>query len=388
MLRKLSVSLRYLQSRKSVWRTLSAFDDWAKEIALMPTNQSRSKKILIIRLDEIGDYLLFRNTLAAYRQSPKWVEYEFTLLGNILWKSFFDFADIDTVHNAIWMDKNRYYNDEAFRKQLWRQLRNEGFEIVICPSHSRPLMLDDICMLASGAEHRIGIVNDLEFDEMNQVSDRLYTALYKNDMLQHEFFFNRDFTNWCCDTALNYTRPSIPRPGVANTPPEDYILFFIGASKQSKLWPAKRWIELVTICKKENNPEVILSGGKADLDMANQIMEATGCKSIAGATGLVDMIDWIANAKAIVTNDTMACHLSASCGTPAVIIANGVNFYKFTAYYEAGISNIRSVYPGSFLRKWARHNHKMFKAHLAVTRDIGTIEANVVYNELIKLLSR
>ena len=388
MLRKISVSLRLLQSRKEVRRTLSLFDEWKQQIAQLPANKGQVKKMLIIRLDDIGDYLLFRNTLPAYRESPKWAGYEITLLGNVAYKDIFHYADNAMADKTIWVNKHEYFGDEQFRKQLWERLRADGFDTVICPSHSRPLLLDDVCMLAAGAANNLAVENDLDYPEINALSDKMYTARYQNDKLEHELFYNRGFANWCCNAELNYTRPFMTPPGVAQVPQKDYIIFFVGASKQSKLWAPKRWIELVNIYKADSsNCECIIAGGKGDKEIADEVVQATGARSIAGEISLVDMIDWIANAKAVVTNDTMTPHLAVSCGTPTVIVANGVNFYKFCAYEQAGIAGVVSVYPDNFLRMWKQKGYKMFRDHLAVTKDITTIQAETVYNALKELLS-
>ena len=53
----------------------------------LPLGQNtNSNTLLIIRLDAIGDYLLFRNFLSVIRASRKYKDYEITLCGNIVWK--------------------------------------------------------------------------------------------------------------------------------------------------------------------------------------------------------------------------------------------------------------------------------------------------------------
>ena len=388
MLRKISISLRVLQSKKEIKRTLKLYEEWSKEIASISGSKERSKKILIIRLDEIGDYLLFRNTMAAYRDNPEWAGYEITLLGNVFWKEMFEFADSSLADKSYWVNKHEYFSDHQLRKKLWLSLSQEGFEIAICPSHCRPLLLDDLCMLASGAKTRIGCYNDLEYKEINKLSDSHYTSLYKNDKLEHELFYNRGFANWCCHSHLSYTRPSINPPGITQLPEKDYILCFVGASKQSKVWSAERWIELIKISTEHQDFDTIIAGGTTDLEIAGKIIQATNVSSIVGKTTTLEMMDWVANAKGVISNDTMASHLAISTRTPTVIVANGVNFYKFCAYKEAGISGVSAVYPDAFIRSWKKMHYKMFKGHVAVTNDISTIPATTVFAELKNLMQK
>ncbi len=48
-----------------------------------------SNSLLIVRLDAIGDYILFRNFLKVIRNSEKFNNYTITLCGNTLWKDIF-----------------------------------------------------------------------------------------------------------------------------------------------------------------------------------------------------------------------------------------------------------------------------------------------------------
>ncbi len=88
--------------------------------------------------------------------------------------------------------------------------------------------------------------------------------------------------------------------------------------------------------------------------MAGVIGAATEIGNIVGKVSLTDMIDWVAGAAVIVTNDTMAAHLGVSCNRPTLIIANGNNHLRFTEYAGAGIANVVTLYPRVFLRATAK----------------------------------
>src|SRR5690606_18398655 len=45
-----------------------------------------AKRLLIIKIDAIGDYILFRNYLEILHQSERFKDYEIELLGNDAWK--------------------------------------------------------------------------------------------------------------------------------------------------------------------------------------------------------------------------------------------------------------------------------------------------------------
>ena len=112
---------------------------------------------------------------------------------------------------------------------------------------------------------------------------------------------------------------------------------------------------------------------------AEFIQSRSNARSIAGATSLPELLRWIAGARVLVTNDTMAAHLGVSCNRPTVIVANGVWYQRFTENARAGIGNAVTVYPLVFERKRQRLGEMRYRYVDAVTADIASIEAPRVF---------
>src|SRR5690349_12660253 len=112
MKRAVSMFIRKLQSRKTERRTLQKFQEWNNQQQELDSFQQKGKKLLIIRLDDIGDYILFRNSLSAYKSSERWKGYQITLLGNEAWKQLFESFDTSTTDNSIWINKRKYLDDD------------------------------------------------------------------------------------------------------------------------------------------------------------------------------------------------------------------------------------------------------------------------------------
>ena len=108
-------------------------------------------RLLIVRLDDIGDYLLFRNQLGAYRESERWKDHTITLLGQCgLERNLRCPWTARTSMMVIWVNKRDYLLDANYRLGIWTRLRAGGFATVIAPSRTRPLLLDDLCVSAGG----------------------------------------------------------------------------------------------------------------------------------------------------------------------------------------------------------------------------------------------
>lgn len=384
MMRFFSLLIRKFQSFRYSYQVIHTFHQWKQNLQNLPAYFCKDKTLLIIRMDDIGDYLLMRNMLKFYKEGL-WKDSKITLLGNDAWKDLFNVLDNLTVDAVIWVNKKNYFQNALYRNEIWTELREEGFETVICPSRTRPLLSDDICMLATGALIRIASQNTFIDKKWNKLSDNLYSWLYQpNEERIHEFKFNQHFANWVCNTSKKLDKPEIHFTNVNNFP-KPYILCFIGASVKSKKWPQKQWIHFIRLYSEKYSNNVIVAGGEAEIDAAKIICTETQAKSIAGTTLLKDMITYVCNAAAVVTNDTMSVHLAASCDKPTIIIANGNKYYRFTEYEKMGITNITSVYPDVFIKKLNKKRN-LSEHYAAVTADISKIKAETVFARFEELI--
>jgi ADP-heptose:LPS heptosyltransferase len=360
---------------------LKRFNEARDEIgARLPAPHPGPDQLLLIRLDDIGDYVLFRNHLRMYKRSPRWPAHRVTLLGNDAWKSLFDQFDADAVDDTIWVNKKGYLESAEYRLLIWQRLRLAGFSTVVAPARARPLLLDDACMLAAAPLHAIACANTDAHAAWNRVSDALYNEILPPAATSlHEFLFNAEFTARCCGARYQGSRPQID--AVAHDAPRrPYILCFLGASTRSKRWPARRWVELIKLHEQHHPHDVILAGDSStEVKMAEFIQSRTGARSIAGATSLPELLRWIAGARVLVSNDTMAAHLGVSCNTPTVIVANGVWYQRFTENERAGIGNAVTVYPSVFERKRKRSGEVRYHYADATTADIASIDATRVF---------
>lgn len=403
--RWISLLLRKLDSAREGKRILRSFEEWRGAQESLPApqiSQDRNRpKLLIMRLDDIGDYLLFRNQLQSYRGSDRWKDHHITFLGNSSWRAFFEAFDKQSVDDVIWVNKAEALGSAAYRAELWMRLRAEKFDTVIAPSRTRPLLLDDLCMLAAAPARSIGAVNTYLHQSWNRESDGLYQELFRPQTSRmHEFFFNGEFAAWCCGKRFDGKRPALdvplkPAPGNApgtepsNGPVSFYIVCFVGATTRSKRWPVSRWIEFIEIYQRCTSGRVVVAGNsRREIEAAERIAGRTGAQCIAGRVSLLELSRWVANARAVVSNDTMAAHLGVSCNRPTVIVANGVNYERFTDYAEAGIDGVATVYPAIFTRRRKRLGEVPYHYPQAVSGDMATIGAAEVLGALFSLIPR
>jgi len=223
----------------------------------------------------------------------------------------------------------------------------------------------------------------------NWISDALYQQVFiPSDATVHEFYFNAQFTAWASGLKYEGHRPRLDFP--FDPPDADpYIVCFVGASVRSRRWPVKRWIEFIELYRRHYSNRVVLAGHTAvEIAMVRAIRERTDTESIAGTVPLLEFLRWVAGAEAVLTNDTMAAHLSATVNRPTVIIANGVHYTRFTEYSNAGIENVVTIYPDVFDRIRKLTAKVSYNYPDAVSADIASIKACAVLEKLQTVLPR
>jgi len=382
MFGRLSLLLRRRRTRKESRKTIRTYETWRQELETLPPPCPQTKKILIIRLDDIGDYILFRNCLDSYRHYYVEKGCNLYLLGNEAWKPIFNLYDANGIQ-ALWLDKKRYWQDAAYRQLTWEQLRREGFETVICPSRTRPLLLDDLCMLACAPMQSFGVANTHKHTEWNIVSDKLYTAISDLSLLpDHEFTFNTNFACFICPFPQAGTPQLHIKAKGLPSQQKPYIICFIGASAKSKLWPAMRWIKLINLLKDSFQGTIFIAGGPSERDFAEEIAMATGSANIAGNQTLTEITDLIACAQVIISNDTMAAHIGAAAGTNTIIITTGNNGYRFTDYRKISKDNVTTIYSPRYKKLLKKNSPELLYSFQGVTSDIAAIDEREVLNAI------
>src|ERR1700761_7079681 len=87
--------------------------------------RSPQKRLLIIKTDAIGDYILFRNFLEVVRSSEAYKDYKIHLLGNVLWSDLALKYDSRFTDEFIFTKPNDLYESPLKLFKLgWRIFKN------------------------------------------------------------------------------------------------------------------------------------------------------------------------------------------------------------------------------------------------------------------------
>lgn len=131
--------------------------------------------------------------------------------------------------------------------------------------------------------------------------------------------------------------PALPRPTLVVKPEEaaqvasklglqpdrPLIAFAPGAEFGSaKRWPVSHFAELAkTVFAQRPGMQIVLLGSAKDKDVCDEIVAlAQGVRNLAGATSLAEAIALIAQAEAMVSNDSGLLHVASALNRPIVAI--------------------------------------------------------------------
>ncbi len=118
------------------------------------------QSLLVVQVQGIGDYILFRNFLEALKTSKRYEGYSITLCGNESYKDIALAFDSRTVSDFIWVKNNSLKRHLFYRSVLLTKIRKKGFEVVLNPVYSRDSILEDSIVRAAGAHEAIGCRGD------------------------------------------------------------------------------------------------------------------------------------------------------------------------------------------------------------------------------------
>lgn len=302
---------------------------------------------MLLRLDAIGDYLLFRESFRKIRFAERYAERDFVFCGNMICQDLFQTFDHDLTQETLWIDRNKFLRNFLYRFSVQSKIRKLGIEIVAEPTHSRMYLLGDSIVRCSGAAEKIADSGnaDNSIPKEKKIADSWFDALISTG---EEIIFERE-RNFIFAEKLTFEKFSreilfLPLPPKKR---ENVIILFIGASENYKIW---HYANFALVAKKLFNrfgSKIILAGGKAETEIAEKLMrseQSTPFTDLTGKTKLPELAELIAGAKLLITNETAAVHFGAYTNTLTLCIANGRHFGRFSPY-TADFTHVRHIFP-------------------------------------------
>jgi len=327
---------------EGAWLAYSMAATWISALyceTIRPPREGRAK-VLIVKLDAIGDFFLWLDAAKELRNVFPEEKYSIVLLGNHLWVPL---AESLGYFDEVWaLDRTRFEADMRYRARLAKRIRAARFRVAVNPTYSRHFLFGDSIVRFSGAPERIGSEGDCSniLPSLKRIGDRWHTRLIpatKTPLMELER--NAEFLRGLGLPDFRAGMPVWPVPAVLRPPPAElagtgcYILF-PGAAIPIKQWPVERFAEVARRLHRETGWTGVICGGPGESELGERLLRLAGVpmKNLAGRTSLPELVSAIEGARLLVGNDTSGIHIAASVSTPSVCILGGGHYGRFLPY--------------------------------------------------------
>ncbi|MFA5984264.1 MAG: glycosyltransferase family 9 protein [Methylococcaceae bacterium] len=312
------------------------FDAFATCFVWHKSQEKQRKRLLLVRMDAIGDFILWQPAAVALRELYPAEHWDITLAANQSWVILAQQAGL--FDQVFPIHYSQLHRNLIYRFKVLRWLGAQGFDVSINPVYSRELLCGDALIRASKAKQKIGWQGDRSnlHPWLKKMTDTWYNQLIRNtSVFQTELKRNADFIS-ALGGGNAFQQPVLKIKHESSTvlPDKPYFVLFPGASWQGKQWSVTNFSELAFKIIKQTGWQLVICGGHADIEVGVALRKSCfpAALCLVGKTELDELANIIAHAQLLVSNDTGAAHIGAAVGTDTVCIAGGGHFGRFVPY--------------------------------------------------------
>jgi ADP-heptose:LPS heptosyltransferase len=308
-------------------------------------SRASQKRLLIIKTDAIGDFILFRNFIEITKKSEIFKDYQVDLLGNKLWQDIAILYDSKFIRDFFFINPDELYEAPLTTFKLgWRLFKN-NYDAVLQPTFARTFINDGLAAFTA-AKQIIGFGGDNEriYAKYKIKTDKFYTQkLQLPSNIMFEFDRSKFFFENVLKQPVTINGPSIP---VENNL-RSGVIIFPGAGVFKRSWETEKFVGLIKLILQHTSQPVYLAGGHAELQIGEYVLADLPQKSInnlIGKTSLTQLVALIGNATLVIASETNAIHIAAATQTKAICILGGGHFDRFSPYPDHILNKPLCVY--------------------------------------------
>lgn len=328
------------------WWMFRPFDLIARHFPVFKPHRG----LLVVRMDGIGDMMLFRQSLDHYADAFGVDKADITVLGCDSWKPIVD--KVFAGYRVITIDEHAYARKLMYRFRVNLMVRQLAPETVVCDSYLRRAMMADSLVWGAAAKRTIvsmPYVNETTRSEftfyLSQTDEIIDTGPYPT----HEIIRHFRFVSAVAGKRIEPIPPKIDWPDEkpTNAIEERYAVLNPGSNEPGRRWP---FASYVSVAEKllEMGWKVFVVGTRGerwDAALLDDIAKRPGVTDLTGRTSLVELMGIMKNAGLVISNDTGPAHLSIALGAPTLVIVGGGHFTSFVPYPECvSPGNARFIY--------------------------------------------
>jgi len=312
--------------------------------------------VLLLRIDNLGDYILFRETLWSLRQSLRLAGRYLILCASAALEDFAKTFDSGAFDEFLSFDMAKFQTSLRYRRAFLCKVANLGTDMALQPAFSRTYE-GDLLIKASRARERIGFDGPAQNISrvLKKITDRWYSELVPAlPGFPFELSIGRRFADYMQAPSnsfgpvnselLNKQKAKLQ---TELRPYQGKPLFCIGAMQQAKCWPLESFVKLAEYIEKTCHTGQIWTGSYEDRKSLtdSRVKIPSSSIDLTGQLSLVELALLMSSAPFVVANDSMAGHLAVMLKVPVVIVGNGQHLGRFSPYPRKLAPFYSAVYP-------------------------------------------
>lgn len=308
------------------------------------------KKILIIKLDHIGDVLFTIPAIKALKERLPWVRITM-VVGSWSKEAIKNCPYVDEIliFDAYWFRrdtagrriKEDFYNCFKFL----RLLRKKKYDLAINFRYRYNAHQDSLFLSLTGARYKLG------YNIWNRGFLVTYKVYYDARKVKHEVERNLDILRiigvdnlnpklemWLSSSEQDYAGKFLEQYGVSGQ--DTLIGIHPGVWCSARRWPKERFAQTADLLVERLNARVIIFGTSDETEQVNELISLIQTKPInaCGRTGLGELAALIKRCKVFLGNNSGPIHIAAAMGTPVVDIFSGTDLSE--QWGPFGVDNI------------------------------------------------
>lgn len=336
-----SIKERYIKCKKRLYTTFILITDFlvltmfrCLYLFTKNTKTTTKKTLLILRLDALGDHVIWLDTYNTLYNLYPVKDYNYILVCNEYCKELYE--NDRRLKEIIAIERKEFVGNLVYRVKVMQRIYTSNVSIVLNPMYSREFLLSDSIVRFSKASTKIGFIGDLNnitFKE-RKLSNEWYTELiqYKDDKAM-ELERNAEFVR---HLGLHDFEPSLsewPLP-VLPSSHSSYYVICPGSSRNIKKWPPSYFARISDFIYSRTGLNGVICGGEEESYLAEEIMNYSSAplKNRMGQTSIQEFGSLISHSQFVVSNDSSAIHISVSLNVPSICIVGGFHPERFLPY--------------------------------------------------------
>lgn len=321
------------QGMRRRWWLFRPFDGLARRWPVL----RRRRGLLVIRMDGVGDMILFRRSLDHYAEAFGVAPDQITVLGCDSWSAVA--GEVFAGTRVIAIDEHRYARRLFYRLRVNFRVRRLAPAITAGDAYfRRALMADSLAWVANAPRTVVALpyISERTRAEYTWYMSQGWEVIDTGAYPDHETVRHAAFAAAVAGRDIAPETPAIAWRDAA--PPDQiaapYAVLNPGANEYGRRWPLAGYAALAGWLRGRGLTVVFVGKAeeKAGGDALAGLRGDGGVIDMTGRSTLPELFDIMRGAALVVSNDTGPAHAAIALGAKTVVIAGGGHFGCFVPY--------------------------------------------------------